>query len=288
MPVIVLWPLFRLELSGTLIDAPISQFMKKIAILVALALTAIGSYSRGNDVKDTAPAGSPVLVELFTSEGCSSCPPADALLQKMDSLQPVPGAQLIVLSEHVDYWNHDGWKDPFSSTMLTERQAAYCRVLGTKDAYTPEFVVDGKYEMQMGDPRHILETLQKAAATSKIAVHIDSLSIDKADPLVLHARIESDGDPENRKADVFVAVALKQAESQVLRGENSGHRLSHVAVVESLAKIGKLEKEKSFEKEFQLKLKPGMDPANLRVVAFVQESGPGRIIGAALAKASAH
>ncbi len=259
--------------------------MNKIALLVVFSLTIVGSYSRAKEVRNPVPAGSPVLVELFTSEGCSSCPPADAFLQKIDALQPVRGAQLIALSEHVDYWNHDGWKDPFSSAALTQRQEAYCRLLGTKEPYTPEFVVDGKYELQMGDPRHILAMLQQAATTPKIAVRLESVNIGKADPLVLHGKVKSDRDPENRKADVYVAVALNRAESQVLRGENGGRQLSHVAVVESLAKIGKLEKGESFEKQFQLKLKPGTDPANVRVVAFVQESGPGRVIGAALAQA---
>jgi hypothetical protein len=256
--------------------------MKKIALLSAISLIAVGTYSRASDAKKPA-TGSPVLVELFTSEGCSSCPPADALLQKMDTYQPVPGAQLVVLSEHVDYWNHDGWKDPFSSTLLTERQGAYCRIFGIKDAYTPEFIVDGKSELQITDPQHTLDTLQKAATARKIAVRIDSVSIETADPPVLHAHINTDGDSESNKADVYVAVALNHAESQVLRGENGGRQLSHVAVVENLTKIGKLGKEKSFEKDFQLKLKPGMDPANLRVVAFVQESGPGRVLGIASA-----
>ena len=226
----------------------------------------------------------PVLIELFTSEGCSSCPPVDVLLKKLDAGQPIPGAQLIVLSEHVTYWDHDGWKDPNSSPALTERQNSYESALGEQTPYTPQLIVDGTHQVRASDPKQIQETLQKAAATPKVAVRIGDVSVDAENPTQLRARIETDANFENHSADIYVAVALDHVESQVLRGENGGRHLVHVAVVQELTKIGKLPKEKAFAQDVQLKLKPGTDPKNIRLIVFVQESGPGKVVGAALRK----
>jgi hypothetical protein len=225
-----------------------------------------------------------ILVELFTSEGCSSCPPADALLQRMDTSPPFAGAKFIVLSEHVDYWDHDGWKDPNSSAALTERQTAYVRALGLKTPYTPQIIVDGTSEMRANDSQQADKVFHEAAAAPKVLVRIGEVSVDAGNPTVLRTRIEADGNSDKHNADVFVAVALDRVESQVLRGENGGRHLTHVAVVVQLTKIGKLPKGKTFDESVQLKLKPGTDPKNVRIVAFVQEPGPGRLLGAALRK----
>jgi hypothetical protein len=222
-----------------------------------------------------------VLVELFTSEGCSSCPPADELLEKMDA-QPIPGTQLIVLSEHVTYWDHDGWKDPNSSSALTDRQSSYEDVLGLKTAYTPQIIVDGTSVLRVGDARQAQDIFEKAKAAAKVSIRIDGVNVDAGNPSVLRARIAADGSAGHRSADVYVAIALNRVETQVLHGENGGRHLVHVAVVQQLTKIGKLQKGKSFEQDVQLKLKPGEDPKNLRIIAFVQEPGPGKVIGAAL------
>jgi hypothetical protein len=226
----------------------------------------------------------PVLVELFTSEGCSSCPPADALLLRMDTSPPISGAQLIVLSEHVDYWDHDGWKDPNSSAALTERQEAYVHALGLKTAYTPQLIVDGSAEMRANQPQQADKVFHDAAAAPKVPVRITDVSIDPANPSVLRARIEADGESNRSNADIFVAVALDRVESQVLKGENGGRHLTHVAVVQQITKIGKLSKAKNFDESVQLKLKPGTDPKNIRIVAFAQESGPGKVLGVAMKK----
>ena len=200
----------------------------------------------------------------------------------MDAGQPIPGAQLIVLSEHVTYWDQDGWKDPNSSASLTERQNSYEGVLGEKTVFTPQLIVDGAHEVKAGDPKQIQETLQQAAATPKVPVRIGDVTVDAGNPAVLHARIETDANFEKHNADVYVAVALDHVESQVLRGENGGRHLIHVAVVQELTKVGKLPKGKSFAQDVQLKLKPGTDLKNIRLVALVQESGPSKVLGAAL------
>jgi hypothetical protein len=228
------------------------------------------------------PAASPILVELFTSEGCSSCPPADAQLQQMDAAQFLGDAQLIVLSEHVDYWNHDGWKDPYSAPLFTARQGDYARALGLGAPYTPQFIVDGVNELRMGDPQKMNQVFERAATAAKIPVRIVSARVDAKAPGKLRGHVEADGGSMNHNASVYLAVARNHAESQVLGGENSGRHLNHVAVVQELEKIGTLKKGQKFSRDFQVDMKRGTDPGNVRVIVFVQEPATGKVVGAAL------
>jgi hypothetical protein len=241
---------------------------------------------RETQAADTTTPPAPILVELFTSEGCSSCPPADAWLQKLDKTQPIPGAQFIVLSEHVDYWDHDGWKDPYSSSLFTDRQSAYVRAMGLNSPYTPQVIVDGKSELQLSDSQQVAEILREAVKVPTVPVNISSIRLEGNAPGILHAHVDADGAAVKHSADVFAAVALDHAESQVLHGENGGRRLSHVAVVQQLVKIGKLERGKTFAVDMQAKLKPGMDLGNLRLVVFVQEPDAGSVVGATLQEVS--
>lgn len=222
----------------------------------------------------------PVLLELFTSEGCSSCPPAEAFLQRMDSSQPILGEKLIVLSEHVDYWDHDGWKDPYSSHAFTERQNDYVGWLRLRTPSTPQFVVDGS-SLWQGDLQKIQQTLTEAKSHSKVPVSITTITFEAGVAPVVRLHIDVDGRSVSHSAELLVATALDHAESDVLRGENGGKRLEHVAVAEEIKKIGKVEKGKDLSRDVELKLKPGAEKSNLRIIAFVQESGPGKVLGVA-------
>ncbi len=221
----------------------------------------------------------PVLVELFTSEGCSSCPPADRLLQKLDG-QPLPGAELIVLSEHVDYWNHIGWKDPYSSAFYSDRQSAYAKRFGLDSVYTPQMVVNGSSQFVGSNSELADKAFAKELGAPRIAVHLSSVSTEAN---VLRAHLEVgrlDSPLVSKVAEVYVVVALNRAESQVSAGENAGHKLAHVAVVKSLTKVGVLQQGQSLAQDIQVKIDSGWDIHNLRLIAFVQEPKQGRVLGA--------
>ena len=260
--------------------------MKPVSVFVSLLMFTLATGPQdapaADTRKSTAPS-SPVLVELFTSEGCSSCPPADRLLQDLDRQQPVAGASAIVLSEHVDYWNHDGWKDPFSSSLLTDRQKSYVTHFGLNSAYTPQMIVDGTAEFVGNSSQQAKAAIQKAFSVNKTEVRVSSISVDGT---TLRAHVDAGVLPTYgpSHAEVFVVVALNHAESQVLAGENGGHRLTHVGVVRSLTKVGSVDTKKSFGADVRLALNPSDDPANLRVIAFVQASGPGKVLGADVQK----
>jgi len=207
------------------------------------------------------PARSPVLVELFTSEGCSSCPPADRLLQQLDS-------RAIVLSEHVDYWDHHGWKDPFSAHVNTERQEAYGRMFNLQSVYTPEMVIDGAVEFTGSDALRAMEEIARAERRKKARLHIARTDVG--------LRIEADLAPA--AASVFLALADEAGESHVRSGENGGRQLHHVAIARSIRKIGSVKRSAPWNQEIEL----GRGAAQQRVIVFLQEAGMGRVSAAAM------
>lgn len=218
----------------------------------------------------------PVVVELFTSEGCSSCPPADRLLATLDREQPVKGAQLIVLSEHVDYWNTSGWIDPYSSHEFSERQQRYGEALRIADVYTPQAVIDGRLEA-VGNSAPKLETaIQRAMREKKVPLRLGLSQTDKGIHVELHAE-----DSVPRGAEVYFAIAEDSVESKVAAGENGGHLLTHTAVVRSLTKGGKLAAAGDAGISMDLKTSARWGK-HLRVIALLEEHEGGKILGAAL------
>jgi hypothetical protein len=224
----------------------------------------------------------PVLVELFTSEGCSSCPPADTLLAKLDQLQPVSGATLIVLSEHVDYWDHDGWLDPFSSADYTARQKEYGFRMNVPDVYTPQMVVDGHAQCNGSDPQKALHAIEEAAKDEKVPVTISDAKVEN-NVLTLHVKVSAlPASIPAKSANVLLAVADDHDQTHVGSGENAGKTLDNVAVVRTLMKAGKVDRKGDFSQDLKVRVKG--DPKNLRVAVIVQEMPAGRVWGLAATK----
>jgi hypothetical protein len=225
----------------------------------------------------------PVVIELFTSEGCSSCPPADALLQKLQGQQPVAGAEIIALEEHVDYWNHDGWVDPYSSPDWTERQQTYVTLL-KNDVYTPELVVDGRSEFVGNNEHQARLEIERAAHSAKTEVAIHFVPDANGTPHFNVSVGKLEGSVAGDVAEIWLAVTEDGLHSSVSRGENAGHVLQHVATLRSLRKIGIADASAaaaSFTGDPRVKFNSHWNVENLHVTVFVQKRKSREILGAA-------
>jgi hypothetical protein len=217
-----------------------------------------------------------VLVELFTSEGCSSCPPADALLRQINGTRTSGGQWVVGISEHVTYWNSDGWSDPFSSSLYTERQNTYGERFRLDSVYTPQMVINGAEQFVGSDRAAFLRAIQsEEKQPPQIALSILSLST-AGNALTVH--FSTSGNMPREGADLIAVLADDSDQSSVLHGENSGRTLVHVDVARSLSRVTRLHATGEGTVQIQI-------PASFRAVQghhlilFAQTPGNGRVLG---------
>jgi hypothetical protein len=248
---------------------------------VATLLLLMGSVGTTSALPPSSDPPVPVLVELFTAEGCSTCPPADKLLEAMIASQPAAGAIIVGLGEHVDYWDRLGWKDRFSSAALTRRQQLYADRFKAENVFTPQMVVDGQTGFVGSDVEAARRAIERAVATRHGVVHlqIESSAASRVNVSVTASDLPAG---EGERADVIVALIEDGLRTDVKRGENKGRTLTHAAVVREMTTAGEATDDgAAVRAEFKL----GQDwrRERVRVVAFVQERRSRRILATASA-----
>lgn len=261
----------------------LSKLSSAGAVLTLATLGASALNSQGNP-NPPASQPSPVVVELFTSEGCSSCPPADAFLAKLAEQGPAHNLHIVALEEHVDYWDDQGWHDPFSSHNWTTRQYAYAGVLGNKNPYTPQLVVDGSVECSGGQQQQAVQTIFKEASQAKTPVTLSQGEAGKPGSENFSVQVgKLSPTAKGGSAEVWLAITETGLRSSVTKGENAGHELSHAAVVRSMRKIGdaKPDRDVAFSGDAAIPIRNEWKLENLKAVVFVQEKNSLRILGAA-------
>jgi hypothetical protein len=255
-------------------------FPISVRIRLALVVAVIGAFFVSSTIAQHSPTTGntrqPVLVELFTSEGCSDCPPADALLERLDSTQFAPGVEAIVLSEHVTYWNHLGWRDPFSFQAMDQRQRQYSQRLSLDEIYTPQIIVDGTQQLIGSDAAALSHALAIAASSPKQQIAIEAANRTQ-NSVHFTVRILPDS-----KATLVAALAENATHSDVARGENAGRTLHHVSVVRVLKEFDSKDAD---GRPLSLPEPPAfsVDKATgpLRLVVFLADRNTGRILAVA-------
>lgn len=216
-------------------------------------------------------AKTPVLVELFTSQGCPTCPAADKVLADLETSQPISDAEIITMAWHVDYWDSFGWRDEFSSPVFSQRQVAYSRALNFSGTYTPQMFVDGTVYFIGTKLDKATKAITNAAKDAKPEINI-SLDKDKI-------KISIPNLPKHEKATVFAAFTQDNLSRKIGRGNNAGKTLLHSSVVRDLRAVGSIDPQKqSFVSETVLQFQPEWNKENLKLIIFVQENGSRKIL----------
>jgi hypothetical protein len=237
------------------------RFLIALATAVPILLT-----SGHEDVARAEPAESPVVVELYTSQGCSSCPPADDFLGELAARDGV-----LALSFHVDYWNYIGWEDPFSMPEATERQRAYRHALGLRVAYTPQMVIDGRSDA-VGSNRGAVEAaIAAAAANQHVAV---AFSGDAQSGY----RVRLPETALDAPATVWVVLYDRSHETAVKRGENTGRTIRNSNVVRGLVELARWD---GAATEIPLDVAPELTAGRDACAVIVQQDDSGPVLGAA-------
>ena len=255
-----------------------------LGVLIAMGMVVLNSHAEppARETRTESGARVPVVVELFTSEGCSSCPPADDVLSRLVGSQPASGIQVIGLSEHVDYWDRLGWRDPFSSAQFTVRQGDYAaQVFRSRGAYTPQVVVDGQHELVGSDYYGVLAAVGVSARKPKTQIDL-SIGESPGESIAVAVHVASLSATARGAADVLVGVTEDGLVSEVRRGENRGRQLQHSAVVRLMQHLGSMSPVSGpFTTTASLTRQAAWHNEHLHVFAFVQERPSRRIIGAA-------
>ena len=249
-------------------------------LVIALAALLAGT---GSALAGEAKARPAVVVELFTSEGCSSCPGADKVLADLARSEGLD-VEIIPLGMHVDYWNSLGWIDPASSEQFSDRQRWYGQLFHAEQIYTPQMIVDGTQEFIGSDKPRAKSAIASAGKDRKGSLGLDLLSDPKVSSSISCAiRIDAVPRGDEHVLDVMIAVTEDDVTTDVPRGENAGRTLKHMAVVRTLQKVLTIKASDSLPASTQakLELRPGWKLDRLHVVVFIQDAVTGRILGAA-------
>jgi hypothetical protein len=241
-----------------------------------VAVTRMG----GESDAEAAPANAvPVLVELFTSEGCSSCPPADNVLAGLERSQSVAGARIVPLALHVDYWDAIGWPDPFSSAQATQRQRGYASF--GSGSYTPQAVIDGRAETIGSRRGRVEQAIAEAAKRPHASIAIDvPAKVGASRSFEVTLKIGALPPAATSDAELLVALTQNAVRVAVPRGENAGKTLEHTAVTRQLVVAGPAPPAGATLKT-TLTLPAAVPAKELRIVAFVQERGSRKVLGTA-------